>query len=74
MSIARTVSSVALGALGALGNQTTNQPVVNNNITINSGESDKDSIFFEPKPYSEVDKMVVNPEFIDLFKKCVSIY
>ena len=38
MSVARTVSSVALGALGALGNQTTNQPVVNNNITINSNE------------------------------------
>ena len=74
MSIARTVSSVALGALGALGNQTTNQPVVNNNITINSGESVKDSIFFEPKPYSEVDKMVVNPEFIDLFKKmCINL-
>jgi len=74
MSIARTVSSVALGALGALGNQTTNQPVVNNNITINSGESVKDSIFIEPNPYSEVDKMVVNPEFIDLFNKmCINL-
>jgi len=85
MSIARTVSSVALGALGALGNQTTNQPVVNNNITINSKQSlpfnsvesnepVKDSIFIEPNPYSEVDKMVVNPEFIDLFNKmCINL-
>lgn len=72
MSIARTVSSIALGAL--TGGQTTNQPVVNNNITINNKEPAKESVFIEPNPYEQVENVVVNPEFIDFFNKmCINL-
>jgi len=73
MSIARTVSSIALGALSPLGNHTNNNPVVNNNITINNSDS-KDSTFIEPNPYNEIEKVSINPEFIDLFNKlCINL-
>jgi len=55
MSKARTVSSIALGALSPLGNHTNNTPVVNNNITINNSDS-KESTFIEPNPYNEIEK------------------
>jgi len=74
MSIARTVSSIALGALSPLGNHTNNTPVVNNNITINSNEPVKESTFIEPNPYNEMEKVSINPEFIDLFNKlCINL-
>jgi len=69
MSIARTVSSIALGALGTHNN---NNPVVNNNITINTDS--KESTFIEPNPYQEIEKLIINPEFIDLFNKlCINL-
>jgi len=88
MSIARTVSSIALGALSPLGNHTNNTPVVNNNITINSNidlaepntvsskarTDSKESTFIEPNTYNEVEKVSINPEFIGLFNKlCINL-
>jgi len=73
--IAKTISSVALKALTGSGD-TTNQPVVNNNITINNGPpEDTDGKFIEPNPYSGVvssfDSACINPEFTIQFNKMV---
>jgi len=88
MSIARTVSRITLVALSPLGNHTNNTPVVNNNITINSNTDlaepntvsskartdSKESTFIEPNTYNEIEKVSINPEFIDLFNKlCINL-
>jgi len=74
--IAKTTSSVALKALTGSGD-TTNQPVVNNNIIIHNGlpQEEDGGKFIEPNPYSGVDSTFdsacINPEFTIQFKKMV---
>ena len=69
--IAKTISSVALKALTGSGD-TTNQPVVNNNITINNGSPPEDDCkFVEPNPYSDIQPTSINPEFTIQFNKMV---
>jgi len=72
--ISKTISSAALGMLTGLG-ATTNQPVVNNNITINSGSQEsKDSTFIEPNPYAQTEDYSVSPQFTMVFNKmCISL-
>ena len=71
--ISKTISSAVLGGLGALGGQTTNQPTVNNNITINTSRS-TDEKFVEPSPYEEIQRECVSPEFTDMFNRlCINL-
>jgi len=73
--IAKTISSVALKALTGSGD-TTNQPLLNNNTTINNGTpQEDDGKLIEPNPYSGVvssfDSASINPEFTIQFNKMV---
>jgi len=72
--ISKTISSASLGMLTGLGT-TTNQPVVNNNITINSGSQEsKESTFIEPNPYAQTEEYSVSPQFTMVFNKmCISL-
>jgi len=69
--LSKTISSVALSALGGLGS-TTNSPTVNNNITINTASPDEK--FVESSPYEQVDTSSTNPQFTDMFNRlCIEL-
>jgi len=72
--LSKTISSAVLGTIAGLGNQTTNQPTVNNNITINTSPSGSvEEKFVEPSPYEELPQSV-SPQFIDLFNRlCINL-
>jgi len=72
--ISKTISSVALSALGGLGSQTTNTPTVNNNITITTGGGGTEEKFIEPSPYESVEVTCASPQFIEMFNRlCIEL-